>query len=155
MNLDVRLARETDRDALRAMGEAMQAELRPDLPYDDERWNGNIDRCLVQQWPTILVVTGDEELIGFLMANCADWEGAAGFFIYQRLLYVRPDKRGTRAAAVLLSRFVRWAETFNPIEIDCAIGEGQRSALGARFLKSLGFEPAGQQIMRRPVGSKA
>jgi GNAT superfamily N-acetyltransferase len=152
--IDVRLAREIDRGALCAMGEAMQAELRPDLPYCDERWNSVIDRCLTKEWPTLLIVTHDGDPAGFLLANRAEWEGTTGFFIFQRLLYVRPDKRGTRAAATLLTRFVKWAESFNPVEICCGIAEGQRSRVAARFLKSLGFIPAGQQIMRRPVGSK-
>jgi GNAT superfamily N-acetyltransferase len=153
--IDVRLARETDREALHAMGEAMQAELRPDLPWCGPRWDEHIDRALVKDWPTILVVTIDTEPVGFLLANRAEWEGASSFFIFQRLLYVRPDKRGTRAAATLLARFVEWAESFNPVEILCGIGEGRRSRAAARFLKPLGFVPAGQQIMRRPVGSKA
>lgn len=150
--LDVRLAREDDRAALAAMGQATHDELFPHLAYAPARIQSLIDRHLQDDWPVIMVVTEDDTPIGFFVAVKGDYFSCDGFFISQGVFYVRPDKRGTRAAATLFRRFVRWAESFNPEEIYAGIGRGRRSEVAARFLRGFGFEPSGQVIMRRVVG---
>lgn len=150
--VEVRLARESDRAALATLAEAMQAELRPALPFDAQRWDDTFIRALHNTWPAILVVALDDEPVGFLIAGRGEWEAAAGFFVYQRLIYVRPDKRGTRAAATLLACFMKWAETLNPTEIYCSLGEGRSLKAAHRFLRRFGFKLAGEYTLRRPMG---
>jgi GNAT superfamily N-acetyltransferase len=154
MSLDVRLARASERETVLDMYEVGAAEVWPHLTFDRIRAGAVFDRHLADEWPTFLVVTENDTPIGFLLANRADYDAFAGFFISQAVFYVRPDKRGTRAAATLFRRFVRWAESFNPEDIYAGMGYGRRSTvLAARFLRGFGFDPAGQLLMRRRVGS--
>lgn len=139
-----------DQVAILVMGQTMVAELRPNLTFDLVRAMQTVDRAL--RAGTIFVVEEAYEVVGFLIAARIDYAACSGFYVEQQLFYVRPDKRGTRAAAVLFAGFVRWAESQRPEEVFAGIGWGRRSAAAARWIGRFGFEPAGQQIMRRQVG---
>jgi len=148
-----RLAREDDRAALLEMGRAMVAELRPMLRFDERRARRHFDRHFADPSITFFVVEEGGAVAGFLCAGRCDYAACSGFYVEQQLFYVRPEMRGSRAAATLFAGFARWAEDQRPEEIFAGIGWGRRSAAAARWLRNFGFEPAGQQIMRRRVGA--
>lgn len=148
-----RLAAETDRAAIFELARMHPAEVTPWLTFDTARCNATISRGLSPSpYLTIFVAEDDEGLVGYLVASRTDYAACAGFYLTSDLFYVRPDKRGTRAAAKLFAGFVRWAERLKPEEIFAGASWGRRSAAAARWLQRFGFEPAGQHLMRRRIG---
>lgn len=141
-----------DRADVLALGRAMVAELRPSLTYDGTRAEANFNRALARGNPHVMVVEDAGRIVGFMVAAALEYAACSGFYIEQQLFYVRPDKRGSRAAAVLFAGFIRWAESIKPEEVFAGVAWGRRSAAAARWLGRFGFEPAGQQIMRRQMG---
>jgi len=148
----VRRALEQDRAAIKSLGAAMVLELTPHLTFDETAFNTSYDRALAKLNPIVFVADEDGDIVGFLAVGAHDYVACAGFYLQQELFYVRPDKRGSRAAASLFAGFLRWAQRLQPEEIFAGIGWGRRSAAAARWLKRFGFEPAGQQVMRRRMG---
>ena len=146
-----RFLEERDRDTVLELGQAHVAERAPHLRWDEWRANRQIDLALAKANPTIFVAEEDDEVVGYLLAVRVDFAACAGFYVECQLLYVRPDKRGSRAAAKLFAGFVRWAELQRAEEIFASIWDRPS---GARWLRRFGFEPAGQQ-MRRRVASGA
>lgn len=146
-----RLALETDRAALIALGRQLSAEKTPHLRFDQARADAAIDRHFVDPAVTFFVADEAGEVVGFLMALRVDYVAHAGFFIGQELFYVRPDKRGTRAAASLFAAFNAWADRLNPEEVFAGIATGHRPESAARWMRRFGFQPVGPS-MRRLAG---
>lgn len=150
----VRQALESDRQALLALGRQLTAEKTPHLVFDEARANRAVDNHLACRNIAFFVVEEGEEVIGFLGALLNDYMAHAGFSVAQELFYVRPDKRGTRAAASLFAEFNRWADSLGPEEVFAGIATGHRPAVAARWMRRFGFEPVGPS-MRRLVNGKA
>lgn len=148
----VRLALESDRAVLLELGRRMTADHTPHLVFDEARANATIDRYFSEAHPTFFVAELDGEVVGFLAATITDYMAHAGFFVGQQLFYVRPDKRGTRAAASLFTVFNRWADSLNPEEVFAGIATGHRPEVAARWMRRFGFELAGPSMCRRPGG---
>lgn len=147
-----RLALESDLPALLELSHMQQVETLPHLDYDAEIATQTFRAYMDTANPTFLVVEDEGVVIGFLMALFHAYAFCRGHFVSQEVIYVRPDKRGTRAAAKLFAGFVRWAERLKPEEIFAGASWGRRSAAAARWLQRFGFEPAGQHLMRRRIG---
>ena len=147
-----RLLVEADRERIIELGRQNVAELVPWLDFNLDRINGLVTRSLAGNL-TFFVAEEDDEVIGYLVAEKVPYPASSGFYVDQRLFYVEPRKRGSRAAAKLFTGFVRWAELQQAEEIFAGIGWGDRSVAASRWMRRFGFEPAGQQIMRRRVGS--
>lgn len=150
--MPARLAAESDRAALIALGRQLSTEKGSHLVFDETRANATIDRHFSDPVVTFFVVEDDGEVVGFLMALRLEYAAHAGFFVAQELFYVRPDKRGTRAAASLFSAFNAWADSLHPEEVFAGIATGHRPDVAARWMRRFGFEPVGPS-MRRLVGS--
>lgn len=150
-----RLAAEADRAGIIELAQMHPAEVTPWLTFDVDRCNATISRGLLgTPYLTIFVAEDADGLVGYLVASRTDYAACTGFYIQQDLFFVRPDKRGTRAAAKLFAGFVRWAERLKPEEIFAGASWGRRSAAAARWFQRFGFEPAGQQLLRRRVGGQ-
>lgn len=147
-----RLATEADRYPLISLGRQLSTEQTPHLVYDEVRAYKTIDRHFTDPTITFFVVEDGDEIVGFLMALRIEYVAHAGFFIGQELFYVRPDKRGTRAAASLFTAFNAWADSLNPEEVFAGIATGHRPEVASRWMRRFGFEPVGP-TMRRLVGS--
>lgn len=150
--IHVRLAEERDRPALHVMARAFVAEARPNLTYDASRANRTFDNHLRDIGVTFLVAEDADELTGFLVISRIEYAACAGFCLQQELFYVRPDKRGSRAAASMFAVLIQWAEETHAEEVYAGIATGHRSEAAARWLRRFGFESAGQHTMRRQMG---
>lgn len=148
----VRLALDSDRPVIAQLGRAMVGELTPHLEFDQKRFDTSYDAYMTTANPTVFVIDEGGAPFGFLVALFRDYLACSGFFIEAALFYVQPDMRGTRAAAILFACFNRWADSLHPEEVFAGIGWGGRSLLASRWMRRFGFEPAGQQIMRRRPG---
>jgi GNAT superfamily N-acetyltransferase len=149
-----RLFAEGDRERVIELARQQAAELVPWLTFDLARINATLDRAVLSGPNFTLFVAEDADgVIGYLGAALVPYAAFSGIYAEQQLFFVTPRKRGSRAAAKLFAGFVRWAEFHRAEEIFAGIGWGDRTVAAARWMRRFGFEPAGQQIMRRRVGS--
>lgn len=126
----------------------MVAEFRPNLTYHAGRGDETFDRYLATANPTIFVAEHHREVVGLLIALTHDFLCAYGFFAIQEVFYVRPDKRGSRAAAELAIAFNEWADRLGPEEVYMGVATGYRPAAARRFMQRFGFEPVGDHLRR-------
>lgn len=145
----VRLAIESDRPALRKMCcDAVIESVRgiaPDPAIIDE----TIDASFATAEPTFFVVERQRELVGFMMCSIGSYAFASGIFTTQQVMFVRPDMRGTRAAALLIRNLIAWSTRLGAKEITGGNNNGLYTEQTARLLEKHGFERVGV-FMRRP-----
>lgn len=98
--------------------------------------------------PTIFFVEERRDVLGFLMATMSGYRFADGFYTTQEVMFVRPDKRGSRAAVLLVKQFVTWSDKLGALENTGGNDNGLFTERTARLLESQGFERVGL-FMRR------
>jgi len=148
--MEVRLALESDAEDIARMFRAGLAESRKDLKFSPERCQNMMRGYLDRANPTIFVCEDQSGVIGMLVCNFYEHHAAYGIFASQEVLYIRPDKRGTRAAALLMKELIAWAEQIGANEVVGGNDNGFRSEQTARFLGRFGFRRVGY-AMRRSV----
>ena len=148
--MEVRLAYESDEDIVTEMCRANVSETRPHLTFNEGRCRATFKNYLTFADPTVFVADEKGEVIGLLVCNFYEHRGADGHTAVQEVLYVRPDKRGTRAAALLMKELVNWAETIGANEIVGGNDNEFNSERTARFLEHFGFKRVGY-AMRREI----
>jgi len=147
----VRLALEEDAEAVIALAALNMAETRPDLDYDEGTAYETFYRYLGTAEPTIFVAEDRREVIGILLASICGYDAAYGHYTTQRVLYVRPDKRGTRAAVLLMKHLISWSQQLGAKEIVGGNDNDFQSDRTAEFLRHFGFEKVGI-AMKRVLG---
>ena len=148
--MKVRLALESDADAIVSMARTNMEQTRPTLTFNEARCRATVQNYIDLASPTILVCEDKGEVIGMLVCDFYEHRAADGHFCVQEVLFVRPDKRGTRAAALLMKELVTWAETIGANEIVGGNDNEFNSDRTARFLGHFGFKRVGH-AMRRDV----
>lgn len=145
----VRLTIEADRAALVELCVQAVEESVRGIPPDREIINETIDSSFATAEPTFFVVERQRELIGFMMASIGSYAFASGIFTTQQVMFVRPDMRGTRAAALLIRHLIAWSTRLGAKEITGGNNNGLYTEQTARLLEKHGFERVGV-FMRRP-----
>lgn len=149
--MHVRLALESDADAIVEMARTNMEQTRPTLTFDEGRCRATIASYLRHASPTIWVAEDKAgDTTGFLVADFYEYRAASGIFTTQEVLFVRPDKRGTRAATILMKELVAWSEMLGAKEILGGNDNEFNSERTARFLEHFGFKRVGFS-MRRAV----
>lgn len=146
----VRLALEADFDVIVEMARANIAETRPEMGFDAHTAYETCYSYLDKADPTIFVVEDQREVIGMLLAAIHGYRAATGLWTSQEVLFVRPDKRGTRAAVLLMKHLVAWSERLGAKEIIGGNDNSFQSERTAQFLEHFGFKRVGY-AMRRQV----
>lgn len=146
----VRLALLSDAPDVVEMAAENAHATRPDVPFDHDKALGTFFQYLASGNPTIYVVEHDRQSIGFLMTRLMDYSFNYGQFLGQEVLYVRPGKRGTRAAAALMKHLILEAERLGASEIVGGNDNSFNSERTARFFEHFGFERVGFSL-RRPT----
>jgi GNAT superfamily N-acetyltransferase len=146
----VRLALEKDREAIRENARNHVREVAPRLIWSDDRADETFNAYLSGANPTVFVIEDNREIVGHLVALMIDNAYATGFFIVLDAIYVKPAKRGTRAAAKLMHVFNEWADRLWPTEIVCRMSNPGISERTLRFLQCFGFEQSGMSLRREP-----
>lgn len=145
----VRLALEEERDKVvelcRLAVEESVRGIAPELPAIEQTFQSYLDGAD----PTFFVVDQAGEPIAFLMCSISGYPFATGIYTTQEVLFVRPDKRGTRAAALLVRELIAWSTQLGAREITGGNDNGLFSETTARLLEKHGFERVGI-FMRRP-----
>lgn len=131
------------------MAKMQTAETLPHIPFDEPTALQTWRNYLTSASPTFFVCEDeDRRLVGLLMALVQPYAFATGFFIGQEVLYVVPEKRGTRAAARLIKAFSDWSDRLGPRETYTGIANGFKVERTSRFLQHFGFTPVGATLRR-------
>lgn len=139
-----RLALRTDEAAVLGLARMQVEETLPHLDFNEDVARETFEQAVKYADPTIFVVEGPgREVIGYLMAFAHGYAFTSGLFVVQEAIYVRPDKRGTRAAAHLVKQFVQWGEHMQAREIIFGISNGFQPERTARFFEAV----AGAKVM--------
>lgn len=141
--MKVRFAQERDFEDILAMGRHNCGQTMPGSPYEPERVAATFQSYLETGNPSFFVVEKDEKNIGFLLVGFGDYDYRSGFFTIQKVLYVTPENRGTRAAVLLMRHLVNWSRELGAAEIIGGNDNDFRSDRTAKFLEHFGFRKVG------------
>lgn len=141
--MHVRLALISDCEAIVRM--ARENSVISQVEFDPMRVRETFSRYLRTAHPTFFVVarTPTGKAIGFLEATINGYDYRSGIFVCQKVLYVSPENRGTRAAVHLTKHLIAWAKSLNAVEIVGGNDNGFQSERTARFLEHFGFRRVG------------
>lgn len=144
----VRLAMEYDRADFIRMIVANLEETMPGEPYSIEKLNGLFDRSITIAQPTTWVVEHERKAIGVMMAYIHGFDYRDGHYTTQRVIYVSPEHRGTRAAVLLAKHLVTWSENTGAAKIIGGNDNSFKSERTAGFLEHFGFKRVGFAMTR-------
>ncbi len=145
----VRLALESDFEAIMRMGAANVSETCPGEGYDTAVVAETLQRYLDTANPTFFVCEREREVVGFLQAYMLAHDHRAGLYTVQKVLYVSPENRGTRAAVLLIKELIRWSELLGADRIEGGNDNSFQSERTAKFLSHFGFEQVGFAMRKR------
>lgn len=146
--MHVRLALEQDFPAIVEMARINTEQTRPTLTFSKEKCWRTLYSYLTTASPTVFVVDGEDGVVAFLVADMYEYRAAEGIFTSQEVLFVRPDRRGTRAAALLMKQLVAWSQMLGAKEIVGGVDNEFQSERTAKFLEHFGFKRVGFAMRR-------
>jgi L-amino acid N-acyltransferase YncA len=138
----VRLALEEDVDAIIAMSK-INAQTRPTLKFNEARARATFQSYIDNASPTFWVCEENREVIGFFVGEFRAHYAFDGLFTVQDVLFVRPERRGSRAAVLLMKNFIAWSKRLGANEIIGGNDNEFNSDRTAQFLEHFGFERVG------------
>ena len=113
-------------------------------PFDPEYVRQAVRDYLQHCTSTFFVVdTGAGHVIAFLQAMMFGYDYRAGLYTVQKVLYVKPEKRGSRAAAILMKHLIAWSKEIGADRIEGGNDNGFKSERTAAFLQHFGFGKVG------------
>lgn len=134
---------EGDADAVLALAEQQVAETLPHLTFERSFAEAAFQQALTGGDLAIVAESDSGQIVGFLHARIYGYTFCSGIFVSQEVVYVRPDKRGTRAAVELLSEYIRWGDVVGAKEILFGISNGRNPDRAAKLFEHLGAERVG------------
>lgn len=143
MTIIVRLALPEDCETIVAMGANNVAETCPEEDYDRDMARATFRRYLDTASPTIFVAEKNRKVIGFLKVYVYGYDYRAGLYTAQKVLYVEPAHRGSRASALLIRHLITWSRSIGADRIVGGNDNSFRSERTAKFLEHFGFERVG------------
>jgi GNAT superfamily N-acetyltransferase len=146
----VRLALESEEDIFVELSRAAVEESASHIPFVADAVRETFKQYLDTANPTIFFAEQRGDVVGFLLATMSGYRFSDGFYTTQEVMFVRPDKRGTRAAALLVRELVRWSDQLGALEITGGNDNNLFTEQTARLLGHFGFERVG--IFMRRVG---
>lgn len=144
----VRLGLKSDEDAVIEMARSACAEGITGKQFSEEVARATYAQYLATANPTIFVVESAGQVVGVLMASISEYWFASGHFASQELLFVKPERRGSRAAALLLSHLVAWSKSLEAREITGGADNGLHNDIATRTIERFGFQRVGHFLKR-------
>lgn len=144
----VRLALESDFDAIVEMARLNIEETRTDLVFDEYLARETCYGYLDTAEPTIFVCEDKGQVIGLTLSSINSYRAAAGLYTTQEVLFVRPEKRGSRAAVLLMKNLIDWSRQIGAKEIIGGNDNDFNSDRTAAFLEHFGFRRIGYAMKR-------
>lgn len=142
----VRLAMDYDEAAFLQMAVANIEETLPGEPYNVGKLSSLFHRGITTAQPTIFVVEHRRKVIGFAMSYMFDFDYRDGHYTTQRVIYVSPEHRGTRAAVLLVKELVHWSKSTGAVKIEGGNDNSFKSDRTAAFLEHFGFKRVGHHL---------
>lgn len=105
-----RLVMPEDKDAVLALAEMQVMETLPHLDFQRDVAEQTFENAVKHADPTIFVAEDRGEVVGYLMGMLEGYAFTSGVFVVQEVLYVKPGRRGSRAAVHLIKMFDEWAQ---------------------------------------------
>lgn len=145
----VRLALPEEEDAFVELAKLMLAESYPDQVFSEKQTRETYQRYLKTACPTFFFAEQNGRIVGVLQASISGFDFADGIYTTLCGTFVHPDKRGTRAAALLLSTFVQWSDRLGAIENTGGNDNELTTERTTRLLGHFGFKPVGTFVRRK------
>lgn len=145
--MQVRLALEDEEDLIVEMARQAMAT-RPTLVFNEARCRETFRDYITKASPTIWVAEDARGVAGALAADFYLHRAASGLFTTQEVLFVKPERRGGRAAALLMKQLIDWSREIGANEIIGGNDNGFNSDKTAKFLGKFGFERVGHAMRR-------
>jgi GNAT superfamily N-acetyltransferase len=139
----VRLALANEVDEIICMSTANAQETLSGEFVDPDYVRHTFKQYLDHATSTFFVVEDQRKVIAFLQAYMFGYDYRAGLYTVQKVLYVKPEKRGSRAAVLLMKELVRWSKRLGADRIEGGNDNGFKSERTAKFLGHFGFENVG------------
>lgn len=140
--MQVRFAETRDIEELVEMARD-NATTRPGLVFNETRTRATIANYFLTADPTLWIAEKDGRLYGLLAATFHAYSYFDGLFTTQEVLYVKPEKRGTRAATLLMKELISWSKQLGAKEIVGGNDNEFNSDRTAKFLSRFGFKGVG------------
>jgi GNAT superfamily N-acetyltransferase len=144
-----RLATKADMQAIVELSRQGVQESYPDDPFDPERIEDLVRAYLQFSNPVFWVADRAREVVGFLKASSVGYDWKAGHYTTAEVLFVRPDVRGTRAAALLLREFDRWSDRIGANESIGGNDNRRGTETVQRLYEHFGYEPVGVFVRKQ------
>ncbi|MDI1263860.1 MAG: GNAT family N-acetyltransferase [bacterium] len=145
----VRLAMPDEEDLFVGLARLMLAESYPDQVFSEERARETFQRYLKTAHPTFFFADQAGEVVGVMQASISSYDFADGIYTTLCGTFVRPDKRGTRAAALLYAEFCRWSDQLGAVESTGGNDNNLTTERTTRLMGHFGFEPVGTFVRRK------
>jgi len=130
------------------MGVANLEETMPGEPYSVEKLRQTFQKSIATAQPTIWFVEHQRKPIGFMMSYMLEFDYRDGLYTTQRVIYVSPENRGTRAAVLLAKELLRWSTSLGASKIEGGNDNSFKSERTAGFLEHFGFERCGYHLTK-------
>lgn len=142
--MPVRLLMPGDFNEMLSLTRMQVEETLPHLDFRPDLVEQTMVQSVTSGDPLALVYEGPGgDITGFLVARIYEYTFSSGHFVSQEVIYVRPDKRGTRAAVELLREYIRWGRETGAREILFGVSNGHNPERTARLFEKLGAECVG------------
>jgi GNAT superfamily N-acetyltransferase len=142
----VRLALDDEEHEFIRMVLANIEETAPGEPYSLDVLRATFRSYLEKATPTLFFVEDKGKIVGLLGAYICLFDYRDGLYTTQRILYVSPENRGTRAAVLLVKELIRWSKSLGAVKIDGGNDNSFKSDRTASFLEHFGFENIGHYL---------
>lgn len=123
-------------------------EFYPDFPFDQHTADSALTDSLQKAAPTVFVAVEKDHILGFLAASIMEYWFTTGIYVSQDVLYVRPDKRGTRAAVKLIKKFIQWGDMLGAREHIFGTLTGFQPERTAKLFEHCGARRVGHYLKR-------
>ena len=145
--MQVRLALEHEEDLIVEMAR-INMQTRSDLTFNEARCRETFRDYIRSASPTIWVAEDGAGVVGMLVADFYLHRAANGLFTTQEVLFVKPERRGGRAAALLMKQLIDWSRELGANEIIGGNDNDFNSEQTARFLGKFGFSRVGYAMRK-------
>lgn len=151
--MHVRLAERHEIDEFVRMAVANLEETMPGEPYIIDKLRGTFANYIVNASPTIMFCEHEGKVVGFTAAYIYEFDYRDGLYTTQRVIYVSPEHRGTRAAVLLIKELIRWSASLGADRIEGGNDNSFQTERTAKFLGHFGFETTGCAMRKVLRGS--
>ncbi len=145
--MQVRLALEDEEDLIVEMARTNMTT-RPTLTFNEARCRQTFCDYIKHASPTIWVAEDKHGVAGMLVADFYLHRAADGLFVSQEVLFVKPERRGGRAAAMLMKTLIDWSREIGANEIIGGNDNEFNSEQTAKFLRRFGFDQVGYYMRK-------